>query len=72
MGEPAHKKEPGLNVLSVGRTPYRLNGLELYFKTKIHCPKCGNLISIRELWEDDVLERARRTYDQCRRLLLEE
>lgn len=60
-------------------TPYRLKGLELYFKTTILCKRCGTPVQIGkrlddqlnvDLWEADVLERARNTYDQCKRLLL--
>ena len=83
MRDPTYKKRLSLaKCPKCGRvTPYRLKGLELYFKTTTQCKKCGTSIPIRErlndqlnvdLWEAEVLERARRTYDQCKRLLLVE
>ena len=80
MGVPTRAKRLSLaKCPRCGRVvPYRLIGLELYFKTTTPCKKCGTSIPIRErsddqpkvdLWEADVLERARRTYDQCKRLL---
>jgi len=83
MRGPTHTKKLSLaKCPKCGRVvPYRLKGLELYFKTTTPCKKCGTSIPIRERlddqpnvdsWEADVLERARRTYDQCKRLLLVE
>jgi len=83
MREPAHKKRLSLaKCHKCGRvTPYRLKGLELYLKTTVRCKKCGTPIPIGErldddlnldLWQADVLERTRRTYDQCKILLTTE
>jgi len=83
MRDSAYKKRLSLaKCHKCGRvTPYRLKGLELYLKTTIRCKKCGTSIPIGErlddelyldLWQADVLERARRIYDQCKILLMTE